>query len=75
MSHQLHSIGPRFINVNNMYDAKMRKMGKEIAAEQNLRVHEGIYLNIAGPAFETVAETRLVHMFGADVVGRYRIDR
>jgi xanthosine phosphorylase len=55
------SVGPRFVSLENAYDKDLR--------ERNLLVHEGIYLSLLGPSFETPAEIRAYRMLGADAVG------
>jgi purine-nucleoside phosphorylase len=42
---------------------------KEIAIDLNIEVHDGIYLGLQGPTFETLAEYRMVKILGADCVG------
>jgi purine-nucleoside phosphorylase len=42
---------------------------KEIALDLNIEVHDGIYLGLQGPTFETLAEYRMVKILGADCVG------
>ena len=41
----------------------------EIAKEQNITLHEGVYVAVAGPNLETPAEYRFLHRIGASVVG------
>ncbi|KAF5288293.1 hypothetical protein FQA39_LY04061 [Lamprigera yunnana] len=63
--------GPRFPPMNTAYDKQLIKVGKEIAARENLidDVHEGVYTCLGGPNFETVAELRMLRMLGVDAVG------
>ena len=35
----------------------------------NIKLHEGIYMSVLGPCFETPAEIRAFRMLGADVIG------
>ena len=48
-------------------------MAKEIATELGYGniLREGTYVMIGGPTFETVAESRLLRLFGADAVGQW----
>ena len=42
---------------------------KRIAAEHQIKVHEGVYVGVTGPTFETRAEYQLIKIAGGDVVG------
>ncbi|MFV5692359.1 purine-nucleoside phosphorylase [Flavobacterium sp. LT1R49] len=61
--------GPRFVNMSEPYSKKMIAKAKELAQKLNIEVHEGIYLGLQGPTFETLAEYRMVKILGADCVG------
>jgi len=61
--------GPRFVNMSEPYSRKMITKAKELAKELNVKVHEGIYLGLQGPTFETLAEYKMVRIVGADCVG------
>jgi purine-nucleoside phosphorylase len=37
--------------------------------ESNLRLHQGVYVSLAGPSFETPADLRFLRLIGADAVG------
>ena len=61
--------GPRFVNMSEPYSLKMIAMAKKIAKESNIEVHDGIYMGLQGPTFETLAEYKMVKNIGADCVG------
>ncbi|HEX9152052.1 MAG TPA: purine-nucleoside phosphorylase [Flavobacterium sp.] len=61
--------GPRFVNMSEPYSRKMIAKAQELAKELGIAVHEGIYLGLQGPTFETLAEYRMVKILGADCVG------
>lgn len=63
------SIGPRFVSLENAYDEGLRETVLTIAKRLNILVHEGIYLSLLGPSFETPAEIRAYRSLGADAVG------
>ena len=72
--HPLHGknderFGPRFLNMNEAYNHAMIKKAKSIAVENNITVHDGVYLGLQGPTFETFAEYKMVKILGADCVG------
>ena len=61
--------GPRFMSMENAYDADLRIQLLAAAEKLGLSVTEGIYLGVIGPSFETPAEIAVYTGFGADVVG------
>lgn len=63
------SLGPRFPDMIFTYDQAMIKRGMEIAKEEGIRCHAGVYAAVQGPCLETPAEYRMLRIIGADVVG------
>jgi purine-nucleoside phosphorylase len=63
------SFGPRFVGMAQTYDRDLRKLAKQVAAEAGVTLHEGVYVCLAGPNFETPAEIRMLRAMGADAVG------
>ena len=62
--------GPRFPPLAGAYDAKLRALARSVAATQpGTSLHEGVYVMVTGPSFETGAELRFLHALGADAVG------
>lgn len=61
--------GPRFVNMSEPYSRKMIAKVKELAANLNIELKEGVYLGLQGPTFETLAEYKMVKILGADCVG------
>lgn len=63
--------GPRFPALNNSYDYGLRQVAKQVAKEIGIGqyIREGVYVMLGGPAYETVAELRLLRMLGVDAVG------
>ncbi|ESU23844.1 deoD protein [Flavobacterium saliperosum S13] len=61
--------GPRFVNMSEPYSRNMMAKAKEIAASLNIEIHEGVYLGLQGPTFETLAEYKMVKAIGCDCVG------
>ena len=66
------SFGPRFPGMSNAYDKKLRQEAKCVVKEMGIEdsVHEGVYVMIGGPSYETVAELRMLNLMGADAVGK-----
>lgn len=65
----LDEFGPRFPDMSQAYDAPLRALAKQIAAAANVPLHEGVYVCLAGPSFETPADLRFLRLSGADAVG------
>jgi purine-nucleoside phosphorylase len=63
------SFGPRFPDMSRAYDPGLRRLALETAKAQNLTLHHGVYVGLAGPSFETPADLRFLRMVGADAVG------
>jgi purine-nucleoside phosphorylase len=62
--------GPRFPPLAGAYDASLRAHARSVAATQpEITLHEGVYVMVTGPSYETSAELRLLQAFGADAVG------
>lgn len=62
-------LGPRFPDLFNAYDDKLQTLALEVAREQRLALHRGVYAALPGPNLETVAEYRWLQGIGADCVG------
>ncbi len=65
----IDELGSRFPDMSAPYDKKMIGLAKEIAAEKGIKVSEGIYAGLSGPALETPAEYNYIRIIGADMVG------
>jgi purine-nucleoside phosphorylase len=63
------AIGPRFPDLSDVYDKSMRAQLKISCQKKNIPVHEGIYLGLGGPTFETPAEVSLYASWGLGAVG------
>jgi purine-nucleoside phosphorylase len=65
----LEEFGPRFPDMSEPYDRKMIAQAQQIARDNQIKVHTGVYASVTGPNLETPAEYRYVRILGADVVG------
>jgi purine-nucleoside phosphorylase len=65
----LDEFGPRFPSMTHAYDQDLSQLARRVAADLNLTLQEGVYIGLAGPAFETPAENRFLRLSGADAVG------
>jgi purine-nucleoside phosphorylase len=62
-------LGTRFPDMSEPYANSFIEKAKKIAASNNIKVHEGVYVGVTGPTFETRAEYQLIKISGGDVVG------
>jgi purine-nucleoside phosphorylase len=62
-------LGPRFPDMSEPYDGKLRALARSVANELRLTLREGVYVAVPGPNLETRAEYRYLRAMGADVVG------
>ncbi len=62
-------LGPRFPDMSQPYDYSLR--GATLAAFRGVQatIHEGVYVGLLGPSYETPAEIAMFRQLGADAVG------
>lgn len=63
------SFGKRFVGMVQTYDRDLRRLAHRVAGEAGLALHEGVYVCLSGPTFETPAEIRMLRTIGGDAVG------
>lgn len=63
------SFGVRFPDMSRAYDAQLLEYARTKAMERGLRLREGVYAFMPGPAYETPSEIRALQAMGADAVG------
>jgi purine-nucleoside phosphorylase len=65
----LSNLGPRFPDLSEAYNRDWRQKGLAIAKDLGINPHEGVYVAVSGPNYETPAEIRYLRSIGADMVG------
>ncbi|MFZ5916674.1 MAG: purine-nucleoside phosphorylase [Chloroflexota bacterium] len=65
----LDVFGPRFPDLSEAYDRALRSLALRVAGEKEIPLHQGVYVSVAGPSFETPADLRFLRLIGADAVG------
>jgi purine-nucleoside phosphorylase len=60
---------PAFVDVAGLYDDELSAAALDAAATAGSSVSEGVYAAVAGPSYETPAETAFLRQSGATVVG------
>jgi len=63
------SIGDRFVGMAQAYDRQLRTIANNIAQQNDVPLHNGVYCAVSGPSFETPAEIRMLRTIGVDAVG------
>ncbi len=61
--------GVRFPDMTQAYDPEFRKFVAEAKSKIKVPLHEGVYLALSGPNYETPAEIHAFRTLGADLVG------
>lgn len=61
--------GLRFFDMTYAYDRQYREWAMAEGKRLKVNIHEGVYLAVTGPSYETPAEIRAFRTLGADVVG------
>jgi len=59
----------RFVDLTSVYDPGLRKLLLQAGCRAHACVHQGVYLAVSGPSYETPAEIRAFGRLGADAVG------
>jgi purine-nucleoside phosphorylase len=63
-------LGERFPPLARAYDAELRALARSVAFTlAEITLHEGVYVMVGGPSYETGAELKFLRLIGADAVG------
>ena len=62
-------LGPRFPDMSEVYNSRLRRMVGTSFDEAGSTYHEGVYAWFLGPSYETPAEVQMARRAGADLVG------
>ena len=60
---------PIFVDMTDIYDPTLRNIVEKRCKESGICCHEGVYMQVLGPSYETPAEIRAFRTMGADAVG------
>lgn len=63
------NLGPRFPDMSQPYTERLLSTAEQVALDEDIKIHQGVYLAVSGPMLETKAEYRYMRQLGADVVG------
>jgi len=62
-------LGPRFPDMSQPYSKDLISKAVQVAKENNISCHTGVYVSVAGPNLETKAEYKFLRIIGGDAVG------
>ena len=65
----LDEFGTRFPDMSQVYDSEYIKLTREAGQELGIPMHEGVYVCLSGPTFETPTDCRFLKLVGVDAVG------
>lgn len=65
----VEKLGERFTDMSKPYNTEINTKFEDIAKNNNIKLHKGIYASVVGPQLETRAEYRMLKIIGADAVG------
>ncbi len=65
----LDFLGPRFPTISHAYQNRFSQSVSKAARRIKLPIKKGIYVGVAGPSYETMAEIKAFQKLGGDVVG------
>ena len=65
----IDELGVRFPDMSKVYNPELQDVIRRTAKECGIPLHEGIYVQLTGPSFESPAEIRMLRGLGADAVG------
>ncbi|KMQ67059.1 purine nucleoside phosphorylase [Chryseobacterium sp. FH2] len=65
----IDQFGPRFVDMSEPYNKNMISVAEQSAKENNIKIHQGVYVALQGPTFETPAEYGMIKAIGGDMVG------
>ena len=65
----LDELGPRFVDMSEPYNKKMIAVAAQVAIDSGITAHQGCYVALQGPTFETPAEYGMIKAIGGDAVG------
>lgn len=65
----IDALGERFPDMSQAYDRRLMELARSVARDGGVLLHEGVYIGLSGPSFETPADLRFLRGIGADSVG------
>lgn len=64
-----NELGVRFPDMSEPYTRSLIDLADQVALDNAIKMHHGVYVAVTGPNLETKAEYRFLRQIGGDVVG------
>lgn len=61
--------GSLFVSLHDAYDKDLRSRALKVAAQEGIKLKEGVYVMNSGPQYETPSEVNLFQTIGGDALG------
>lgn len=65
----IDELGTRFPDMSHIYDEDLQAVIRKTAAEHDIPLKEGVYIQLTGPNYESPQEIHMCRVLGADAVG------
>lgn len=65
----IDELGPRFPDMSEIYDRELISKVLELGEKNGIEVHDGVFIQLTGPQYETASEIRMYKALGADCCG------
>ncbi len=65
----IDEFGLRFPDMSKVYNIELCNIIKKTALDAEIKLKEGVYVQLSGPAYETPSEIKMLRTLGADAVG------
>ena len=65
----IEELGPRFPDMSDIYKKDLQEIIRKTAKELEIKLQEGVYIQLTGPNFETPTEVKMCRILGADAAG------
>ncbi len=65
----IEELGPRFPDMSDIYKKDLQEIIRKTAKDLEIKLQEGVYIQLTGPNFETPTEVKMCRILGADAAG------
>lgn len=65
----IDELGTRFPDMSDIYKKDLQEIIRKTAKDLEIKLQEGVYIQLTGPNFETPTEVKMCRILGADAAG------